>query len=272
MLELMWGKGGSGVDVWQPHCRYFHGFLNKSRDVVDKVALGKVQPRGEAVRIEGTKIWFKGRDQPDVIDRIIFATGYHTNLPFLPEEMTYFDAYKYVFDVDDPSICFIGTVRPMIGSIPALAELQARWAAKVYTGQAKLPSNDQMREIVKKDKLRHKRVFPQDDRSLPALVNHWEYSDVVAAHFGAKPNLTKWFFRSPRRWWKIASAPWSGFLYRVEDPKTRELAFKHIEETWLPNHFSFHAMNNVIFFMDFCLVIILFAVLYFALRAIYYLF
>jgi len=38
----MWGKGGSGIKEWQPSCAYFHGFLNKSRDVVGKVAMGHV--------------------------------------------------------------------------------------------------------------------------------------------------------------------------------------------------------------------------------------
>ena len=38
MIEMMWGKGGSGIKEWQPSCAYFHGFLNKSRDIVDKAA------------------------------------------------------------------------------------------------------------------------------------------------------------------------------------------------------------------------------------------
>jgi hypothetical protein len=45
MIEMMWGKGGSGLKEWQPSCAYFHGFLNKSRDIVDKAALGKVSTR-----------------------------------------------------------------------------------------------------------------------------------------------------------------------------------------------------------------------------------
>jgi len=262
MLELMWGKGGSGVDVWQPSCRYFHGFLNKSRDVVDKVALGKVQPRGGAVRCEGKQIWFKGRSEPDTIDHIVFATGYRANVPYLNGKQSYTRAYKLVFNPDDPTLCFIGSPRPMIGSIPALAELQARWAAKVYSGQASLPSSEEMNRIMEADHIRHKRVFPQDDYSLPQLVNHWEYSDEIAAMFGAKPNLIRWFFRNPFKWWRIISAPWSAFIYRVEDPKTRDQALKHIELTWLPKHFSFHAMNNVVLFMDFCIVAIALGLLY----------
>ena len=68
---------------------------------------------------------------------------------------------------------------------------------QVYSGQVKLPSTPEMLQIIEQDKIRHKRVFPQDDYSLPQLVNHWEYSDVIGAMFGAKPNLLRWFFRNP---------------------------------------------------------------------------
>lgn len=51
MIEFMWGKGGSGIKEWQPKSEYFHGFVNKSRDVVDKVAMGKVKPRREVVKV-----------------------------------------------------------------------------------------------------------------------------------------------------------------------------------------------------------------------------
>eukprot|EP01087_Luapelamoeba_hula_P012628 TRINITY_DN352_c0_g2_i1.p1 TRINITY_DN352_c0_g2~~TRINITY_DN352_c0_g2_i1.p1 ORF type:complete len:598 (+),score=102.41 TRINITY_DN352_c0_g2_i1:117-1796(+) len=264
MLELMWGKGGSGVDVWQPHCQYFHGFLNKSRDTVDKVALGKIKPRGAAVKCEGKKVWFAGRSEPDNIDHVIFCTGYRSNHPFMRDGQTDTHAYKYVFDTRDPTLCFLGTVRPMIGSIPALAELQARWAAKIYTGQYTIPCCEDMAEIVIADKVKHKRVFPQDDYSLPQLVNHWYYSDEIAELFDAKPKLVQWFFRNPFTWWKIISAPWSAFLYRVEDPKTRDEALKNIEvHTWLPSHFSFHAMNNVILFMDLCVVLMVLGFVYY---------
>jgi len=240
MIELMWGKGGSGVDVWQPKCRYFHGFLNKSRDVVDKVALGKVEPRSGAVKIEGKKIWFRGRDQPDEIDLVIFSTGFRASVGYLNGKQSYTNAYKLVFDPEDPTMCYIGSPRPMIGSIPALAELQARWAAKVYSGQVSLPSTPEMKRIMAADRIRHKRVFPQDDYSLPQLVNHWEYSDEIGAMFGAKPNLVRWFFRNPFHWWTIISAPWSAHIYVVEDEKKRGEALKNIRKTYLPGHFPFH--------------------------------
>jgi len=266
MIELMWGKGGSGVDVWQPHCMYFHGFLNKSRDVVDKVALGKVEPRGGAVKIEGKKIWFRGRDKPDEIDLVIFATGFRASVGYLNGKQSYTSAYKLVFDPYDPSMCYIGSPRPMIGSIPALAELQARWAAKVYSGQVKLPSSPEMVKLMEADKIRHKRVFPQDDHSLPQLVNHWEYSDEIGAMFGAKPHLIRWFFRNPFKWWTIISAPWSAHIYVMEDPKKRDQALKNIQKTYLPGHFPFHLFNHLMLIMDASIVLIVFAFFYYLIR------
>jgi hypothetical protein len=56
-----------------------------------------------------------------------------------------------------------------------------------------------MLEQMEADKERHRRVFPADDHHLPQLVNHWEYSDEIAAYFGAKPDLVRWFFRNPFR-------------------------------------------------------------------------
>jgi len=268
MLELMWGKGGTGIKAWQPSCTYFQGFLNKSRDVVDKVALGKVQPRSAVVKCEGKKVWFKGEEKPEVVDLIIFATGYDCNVPFLKPGQTSKKSYKLVFDPEDPTLCHIGTARPMIGSIPALGELQARWAAKVHAGHVALPSRDELKAIMAKDREFHVKTFTQDDGSLPQLVNHWAYSDEIASYFGAKPDLLRWFFRSPMKWWLIISAPWSAHIYRVEDPKTREQALKNIAKTWLPNHYPFRAFNYVMLAIDIFVVFFVVSVVFMLLRLI----
>lgn len=256
MIEMMWGKGGSGLKEWQPSCAYFHGFLNKSRDIVDKAALGKVVARRGVERIEGKRVWFTNESKPEDVDLIIFATGYLSNLPFLAPELDFTtQAYKLVFDPQDPTLCYVGTARPMIGSIPALGELQARWAVKVYTGQVALPSTDAMLTQLAADKIRHKRVFPADDHHLPQLVNHWEYSDEIASYFGAKPDLVRWFFRNPFKWWTIISAPWSAHIYRVEEPKARDEAIANINRTWLPDHYSFNFFNKAMLAFDLWLVL-----------------
>lgn len=273
MIELMWGKGGTGIPAWQPECPYFHGFVNKSRDVIDKVALGKVQPRRGITKIEGKMVWFQNETEPEEVDHVIFATGYHANVPFLTKDQTYKKAYKLVFDPNDPTLCFIGSARPMIGSIPALGELQARWAAKVFSGKVSLPApgGPELVKLMNDGLDWHKRTFPQDDRSLPQLVNHWAYSDEIAGYMGVKPKYWKWFFRSPAKWWLIISAPWSAHIYRVEDedPKSVEFALQNIGKTWLPNHYPFRAFNYVMLTIDIILLVAVILFIYFIFKLVF---
>lgn len=182
--------------------------------------------------------------------------------------MTPPNSYKFVFYPKDPTLCFIGAARPFIGGIPSLAEIAVRWAAHVYSGKVPLPDADAMMKAVQLDTERHRRLFPEDHVSRPTLVNQWEYSDEITSYFGAKPRKWWWLFHSPVRWFKIVSSPWTGHLYMVEDSKTREKAFEHIDSTFDDNHdhFPFNGFNVVMLIMDFVLVgillVLLVAVLY----------
>ena len=82
-LELMWGKGGSGIQFWQPTSSYLRGVINHSREVIDRIALHKLQPKRGVKKTEGNKVWFDGESEPVEADLIIFATGYNTTFPFL---------------------------------------------------------------------------------------------------------------------------------------------------------------------------------------------
>ncbi|KAL6048667.1 Flavin-containing monooxygenase, variant 2 [Balamuthia mandrillaris] len=200
MIEFMWGKGGTGIPQWHPKSMYFHGFVNKSRDVVDRVAVGRVKAMKGVTHCEGKQVWFEDEEEPATIDKIIFCTGFKPDAPFLKPGTyaTGLNLYKLVFQPDDPTLCFIGTARPFIGGIPPLAELQARWAAAFYSGKCSLPSLCVMRKTIEEDTERHARVFPCDHATRPFLVNMWEYSDLISSYFGAKPQQLKWlFWRSP---------------------------------------------------------------------------
>lgn len=74
-------------------------------------------------RIEGKRVWFTNEPKPEDVDLIIFSTGYLSNLPFLPPELDFTtQAYKLVFDPTDPTLCYVGTARPMIGTGAVLCE------------------------------------------------------------------------------------------------------------------------------------------------------
>jgi len=63
------------------------------------------------------------------------------------------------------------------------------------------------------------------------------------------------------RWWTIISAPWSGHIYRVEEPEACDEAIKNIERTYQPNHTGFNAFNKVMLAMDIYIAVHVFGVL-----------
>jgi hypothetical protein len=96
------------------------------------------------------------------IHHVILCTGYHLTLPFLshlhsdqtPVEYAddtvlvtdgtqFHNLHKDIFYIDDPSLAFVGV--PFFTATFTLFEFQAMVVAKVFTGQARLPSNEDMR-------------------------------------------------------------------------------------------------------------------------------
>jgi hypothetical protein len=97
------------------------------------------------------------------IHHVILCTGYHLTLPFLAhlhadstpasqasEEVLVTDGtqfhnlHKDIFYIPDPSLVFIGV--PFFTATFTLFEFQAMVMAKVFSGQAKLPSEEEMRK------------------------------------------------------------------------------------------------------------------------------
>lgn len=77
------------------------------------------------------------RIKPDVV---VLATGYETKFPFLDDDYPNVSDtdVRCVYNSNDVSVGFIGFVRPSIGAIPPLAELQAQfWVFKLI--QNKFP-------------------------------------------------------------------------------------------------------------------------------------
>ena len=107
----------------------FHFTLNKNGKILDVIDYKKVIPKGPIGKCEGTLVQFADGTS-DHFDAVIMCTGYNLHyFPFLPEKYknkTFRNHYKFIFDVEDPSIAFLGYVRPVIGAIPSITEVQSR--------------------------------------------------------------------------------------------------------------------------------------------------
>ncbi len=224
-IHLAWGRGGHGVAKWSPVAPYLHQFINKSRDAIREIYRGRVEVRRAVVGIEGRRVDFAGGDRSVSFDRIILATGYQPAWDFLenaPEAL-----FKKVFSVTDPTLAFVGYVRPVLGSIPSLAELQARWVSEVWAGKAGLPHPERRLSIAYLDRELERRAMFDSSR-WGVLVDQESYASMVAAQFGAQVRWWRLAF-DPKGLWILLCSPWTAFKYRLhEGRRQRKEALLHM--------------------------------------------
>ncbi len=227
-IHLAWGRGGHGIQEWYPSAPYLHQFINKSRDGIREVYRGRVHARRAPCRIQGRQVWFQGNPRPAEVSLIILATGYEPCWPFLEPQPR--ALYRLVFEVDDPSLAFVGYVRPVLGSIPSLSELQARWLAGVWSGRIDLPCRGR-RRVEAWIERRHQRRRMLDSSERGVLVDQEVYATQIAARCGAALGWFRLLLRDPRAFRAALWSPWTAFKYRLldPDPKIRQRACHNIQ-------------------------------------------
>jgi cation diffusion facilitator CzcD-associated flavoprotein CzcO len=122
-----------------------------SDDLLTRLGHGDIAVKPNIERLDGDKVFFTDGTS-EVIDVIVYCTGYKITFPFL--DTTVVDAvdnqielFHRVVDPDNPGLYFIGLVQPL-GAIMPLAEAQSEWVADLLDGTAKLPSPSVMRREI----------------------------------------------------------------------------------------------------------------------------
>lgn len=230
-IRLFYGSYGSGIKEWEPECDYLNDYYVKSRDIVDAIAKGKIEPRRYVEHIDGDKIKFIDNDKTSEFDVIIFATGYNTKDCFDFLEQTYAKKYKHIFVPEDDSIFFVGYIRPYLTSIPMLVELQTRWVSKVIAKRVNLPSSIEMLEEIEYDHEKSKKEFPCSYERLP-IVDPYDYCNMIGKNIDALPNLFKLFFTNNELWRNIVYDSWNHHIFRLNDKDLHkvEIATNNIME------------------------------------------
>ncbi|KND87721.1 Dimethylaniline monooxygenase [N-oxide-forming] 2 [Tolypocladium ophioglossoides CBS 100239] len=131
------------------------------------------------------------RIKPDIV---VFATGYTQSLPFLnsPESLQA-GQQKYplpgeadvreIWKRDEPTVGFIGFVRPSFGAIPPLAEMQAQlWIVNLLAPH-KIP-----RPLSPNDEP-HYRLLPPKGFRITYGVDHESYAYQLAMDMNSAPGL-----------------------------------------------------------------------------------
>ena len=228
-LEYAFGFNGHGQEAWRTEAPYNRSFVNKSAEVLSRVESGHVIPKRDIDHCDGEKVVFT--DGASVkADIIVTCSGYTAVFPFFEETAAPVadprEWYKYLFYNSDPSLAFVGFVRPIFGSIPGIAELQSRYAAKVFVGERVLPPMAERTLIIRKDAEFWNYHFRYTSLRLRGLVDHFLYSDQLAELIGCRPHFWKLLVRSPRKWWKAVTAPWNGCQFWLHDESQHERIFQ----------------------------------------------
>jgi dimethylaniline monooxygenase (N-oxide forming) len=137
--------------------------------------------------------------KPDVI---VFCTGYRQDFTFftdsnldVPESMQSYPSasdadVRNIWKSDDPTVAFIGFVRPSLGAIPPLAEFQAQlWILKLVAPERI------SQPLLPRDEPHYRLHHPKGSR-VHYGVDHESYAYQLALDMGSAPGFTEVLGRS----------------------------------------------------------------------------
>ncbi|SPO48109.1 related to flavin-containing monooxygenase [Moesziomyces antarcticus] len=130
----------------------------------------------------GRKEELRMRNRTVKPDIVVYATGYTQNFDFLSKEYPVPATVRCrdVFDADDPSVAFIGFVRPGVGAIPPIAEMQAQLWTLVLRGQIPPPLSTP-----------HYYLLVKENARIKYGVDYSSYVSTLARDMGTAPPLAQ---------------------------------------------------------------------------------
>ncbi|XP_015267311.1 PREDICTED: dimethylaniline monooxygenase [N-oxide-forming] 3 isoform X1 [Gekko japonicus] len=170
------------------------------------------------------------------LDYVIFATGYTFAYPFMDDESILMcrdntvTLYKSILPprLEKPTMAVIGLVQSLGSAIPT-AELQSRWATRVFKGLCKLPSESHMMEDIDEKMGKKLKWYGQCDS---LQTDYIVYMDELASVIGIKPNIPLLFLTDPRLAVQVYFGPCSPYQFRLTGPGKWDGARNAILTQW----------------------------------------
>jgi hypothetical protein len=223
----------------------FNVFHNKSDDFLDAVAEKRLHIIGPPTDESWTE--FFDFDQSSTLqlkpDLLVFSSGYHSRLAELSEgEIHLKDFYHGCVHTYLPNLYLIGFARPIIGNIPSISEMQAKYTVGLLAGKYHLPTD--LKDRQEQDWKKLCSEFRTIDTGNVYPVEHFTYCDTLALEMDIMPTLGN--VRSLKTWLKITLAPISTLHYMDEyfDPQAINR-----EKVYMPVFiFSFLALMRMLGF------------------------
>ncbi|KAM7011994.1 uncharacterized protein LKV04_022432 [Tautogolabrus adspersus] len=204
-----------------------HGFFAQipvvNDDLPARIITGRVKLKPNVKEFSGSSVVFVDGSILDKVDVVVFATGYNYSFPFLPSALQAkcgyrLHLYKHVFppSLTRHTLAVVGFVHGL-GSIGPLAEMQARWATRVFKGLMSLPSEKtMMKEMHEETETMHQR-FVCSERN-PLQVDYIPYLDSLAEQVGVRPNILWLFLKDPKLALQVLLGPCTPYQYRLSGP------------------------------------------------------
>ncbi|CAJ1060082.1 flavin-containing monooxygenase 5-like [Xyrichtys novacula] len=194
-----------------------------SDDLPARIISGRVQVKPNVKEFRGSRVVFEDGSSLDKVDLVVFATGYNYGFPFLPPELQTkcgyrLRLYKHVFppSLTPPTLAVVGFVHGL-GALTPMAEMQARWATRVFKGLIHLPSEETMLQDIERDMATMHQKYACSEHT-PIQVDYIPYLDSLADLVGVRPNIPRLFLKDPRLAMEILLGPCTSYQYRLSGP------------------------------------------------------
>lgn len=194
----------------------FNMFHNKSDGFLNAVAEGRIQIIGKNIDESfGSYFDFDNEKEIDLSpDYLVPMIGYESNLLEISEGLIQVkDFFLGCQHVDYSNIFLVGFARPIIGNIPSISEMQARYIVGLISGQYKRPSNIIEKNTIDRDLLNKRYPKLNTDQMYP--VDMVPYCNRLAHKMGTYPSLMK--LKSVSKWMKVMLSPFSTMHYLDEE-------------------------------------------------------
>lgn len=194
----------------------FNVFHTKSDDFLDDVSEGRITIIGPPQ--DNTCKTYQEFDGENTItveaDFILPSIGFTSGLSSISEgEIQLSDFFHGCIHIHHPDLFLIGFARPIIGNIPTISEIQAKYVARILSGA--LPRPPHIHHLHTSQREQTLRTFPSLNTMAIHPVEMFPYCDQLSREMGTFPTLRK--TASLTRWLRIQLSPATTMHYLDED-------------------------------------------------------
>ena len=155
-LRFLYGKPEK-FGLPKPDHKFGEAAPTISSYILPRIAQHEVTPKPNIAELQGERVRFAD-GSVERVDVVVYCTGYRVTFPFFHPDFISapnndLPLYKRVFKYDLHDVFFIGLVQPWGATMP-LAESQSRLVVGHLIGEYALPTPEQMRRDIERDRAR----------------------------------------------------------------------------------------------------------------------